>query len=100
MAQTQFGFLTREREQEIVERGTLALQSQFHSFFLRRELRVRDWEASIRILKEQMYHSFRKEGMSKKHANDITIHILESIISQLALKEFADIINPNESTEV
>jgi hypothetical protein len=97
MAQTQFGFLTREREEEIVGRGVLALQPQFHSFFPRRELRVRDWEKSIQILKQQMYHFFLGEGMKAKHADNLSTHILESIISQLVLKEFAHIINPNEN---
>jgi hypothetical protein len=98
MAQTQFGFLTQEREEEIVGRGIVALQPQFHSFFPRREPRVRDWEESIGILKKQMYHFFLGEGMKAKHADKLSIRILESILSQLVLKEFAHIINPNENT--
>lgn len=95
---TQFGFLTREREEKIVERGISALQSQFHSFFPRRELRVCDWEESLRILRKQMCHTFMQNGMNAKQAEIHTTHILESILSQLVLKEFAHIINPNENT--
>ncbi len=97
MAQTQFGFLTREREEEIVERGILALQPQFHTFFLRREPRVRDWEESLWILRKQMCHTFIQNGMKAKQAEKHTDHILESILTQLVLKEFAHIINPNEN---
>lgn len=95
---TQFGLLTSEREEAIVERGILALQPQFHTFFLRREPRVRDWENTIRILKEQINYTFIKEGMKAKQADKLSIRILESIISQLVLQEFAHIINPHENT--